>query len=70
MSKPWESPGFSRGGAVKFGSVCSGIEAASVAEKTCTKCGASKPLTDYHRSSKSNDRKAFVAIQPMGALAV
>ena len=46
------------GGGVKFGSVCSGIEAASVAEKTCTKCGAKKPLTDYHMSSKSNDGKA------------
>lgn len=35
---------------MKFGSVCSGIEAASVAEKTCTKCGAKKPLTDYIKS--------------------
>jgi len=25
--------------ALTYGSVCSGIEAASVAEKTCTKCG-------------------------------
>lgn len=41
-----------------FGSVCSGIEAASVASKSCSKCGAYKPLTEYHASSKAKDGKA------------
>ena len=31
------------GGGVKFGSVCSGIEAASFGGKSCTKCGTHKP---------------------------
>lgn len=43
---------------MRFGSVCSGIEAASVSGKCCTKCGTHKPLADYHRSSKASDGKA------------
>lgn len=38
-----------------FGSVCSGIEAASVASKKCTKCKSNKTVGDYHKSSKSSD---------------
>lgn len=43
---------------MRFGSVCSGIEAASVSEKVCTKCGEKKSLTDFHRSSSASDGKA------------
>lgn len=35
-----------------FGSVCSGIEAASVASKKCTKCKSNKTVGDYHKSSQ------------------
>ena len=43
---------------MRFGSVCSGIEAASVACKPCTNCHEIKSLNDYHKSSKSSDGKA------------
>lgn len=43
---------------MKFGSVCSGIEAASFGGKSCTKCGTHKPLDDFHRSSSAKDGKA------------
>lgn len=43
---------------MRFGSVCSGIEAASVAGKPCTKCGLQKQLGDYHKSAKSGDGRA------------
>ena len=43
---------------MRFGSVCSGIEAASVAGKCCTKCGTHKSFADYHKSSKASDGKA------------
>lgn len=43
---------------MKFGSVCSGIEAASDKVKICTKCGSNKPLDEFHNSSKSSDGKA------------
>lgn len=40
-----------------FGSVCSGIEAASV--KACTKCQVSKPILDgFHLSKKASDGRA------------
>lgn len=35
---------------MRFGSVCSGIEAASV--KTCPRCETMKPLDDFHRQPK------------------
>lgn len=38
-----------------YGSVCSGIEAASVAMKTCARCHAAKPLTAFHRSRNTKD---------------
>ena len=34
---------------MKYLSICSGIEAASVAEKRCGKCSAVKALDSYHR---------------------
>ena len=34
---------------MRFLSVCSGIEAASVACKTCAKCAAEKSLNDFHK---------------------
>lgn len=34
---------------MKYLSVCSGIEAASVAEMACAKCDAVKPLEEFHR---------------------
>ena len=43
---------------VRFGSVCSGIEAASVAAKNCTKCSTHKPLAEFHKSSSAADGKA------------
>ncbi len=42
---------------LEFGSVCSGIEAASV--KVCPKCQVSKPTLDgFHLSKKSSDGRA------------
>ena len=43
---------------IDYGSVCSGIEAASVDGKPCTKCRKSKPLSGFHLSSKSSDGHA------------
>ena len=43
---------------ITYGSVCSGIEAASVDGKPCTKCGTHKHLDDFHRSSSASDGKA------------
>ena len=34
---------------MKYLSVCSGIEAVSVAVKKCAKCGDAKPLDEFHR---------------------
>ena len=34
---------------MRFGSICSGIEAASAALRLCGKCGVSKPLTEFHK---------------------
>jgi hypothetical protein len=40
-------------------SVCSGIEAASVAaSKSCSHCGAVKPLSDFHASAKGKMKRA------------
>lgn len=37
---------------MRYLSVCSGIEAATVAEKPCAKCGETKPLEQFHRQPK------------------
>jgi hypothetical protein len=34
---------------MKYLSICSGIEAASVAQRPCAKCAVTKPLEDFHR---------------------
>lgn len=45
---------------MKYASVCAGIEAASVVEKTCTKCSTPHPLESFHRHrSGKNGRHSW-----------